>query len=923
MDKWTILEPVRLYASNATGLRTRTIAKPDLTTYIGRLPRDIHLLVLTYLPLYQIPAYARGNRALSRLALDEKLWENRWFNLFTGREELWKALDQLETWVNEKEAKARAAAPPTLVLDTEDEFGDFASVPIVSARLEEVEDFSGFSNVLSATPASTASSQSQFRNRFMKMHALLKTLLPNLNLAPHLILSNMFSSTTSLRHQSQILHILLLYISPSVQPFRNWQSLLNSLKTAIDRFEAGLLTAFEAADAGKDDERMKEAAWSSWELWNDIQFGSEWEIARVWIEKQEIFYETGRWDSLKNFTKEESLDFGAMDEFITRLIQVIKSQGPIVARVFPSIAYVLLMFAERIATEVIAEYISPLLAKARQISTQVFLKATAASFAQSLKVVDVLIEIAHESVSRLNIEDVIYRMFEENMDDYLDEEIESVKTELDLICKDWERKVGWIHLLNHSRVRTAERTARFLDSKNPALLKRNVLTSFTNVLLLPVTIVPRTVGAFVTTGSNVAVNGIAMLNPQRWGAQTANGYSSNLISESHDYFLDSQDQDDEVVKETRPASLAESMTSSTLTNNSMDSSSINTSFDSFELLLSLDVVLELIHADREALKRVETFQNYPGHYGQKVRETIEELFILLLQALSERHISPGFSQATEQMHTYRPAEHEETTSVAPLLQFFELVHIGDTIQSMIQVYFDKEMAPHIDRTDFLNNVVREKKRFENSLDDAVAAGLNAGTEVLMNQVEHIILTRTGAREYYPQEGAILELGPTRGCREAITCLEKHCKLMRGSTSKDVLEVFYHEVGIRLHAIIQKHIKRQIISLEGGFQVIADLNAYHTFVTTLKIPQLSTDFSNLKMLGHVFIVSDAKDLAQIVRDVARYGGSFRPEDIYEFIQRRSDWKKIEKTVDKTIATRNVTPGPSLVYMMLLPPNGTYI
>ena len=72
-----------------------------------------------------------------------------------------------------------------------------------------------------------------------------------------------------------------------------------------------------------------------------------------------------------------------------------------------------------------------------------------------------------------------------------------------------------------------------------------------------------------------------------------------------------------------------------------------------------------------------------------------------------------------------------------------------------------------------------------------------------------------------------------------------------------------------------------------------------------------------MLGHVFVVEDAKDLAQIVRDVTRYGGAYRPEvsvhswcffslmivlppqDIYEFIQRRSDWKKIEKTVDKTM------------------------
>lgn len=119
------------------------------------------------------------------------------------------------------------------------------------------------------------------------------------------------------------------------------------------------------------------------------------------------------------------------------------------------------------------------------------------------------------------------------------------------------------------------------------------------------------------------------------------------------------------------------------------------------------------------------------------------------------------------MSSYKPAEHEGTTSVAPLLQFFELVHIGDTIQSMVQVFFDKEMvrlgfalftclffrvladlalsqtqtflctsnkAQHIDKTDFLNAVVRQKKQFENTLDDCVASGLNTGTQVLMNQV---------------------------------------------------------------------------------------------------------------------------------------------------------------------------------------------
>ncbi|KAG9319000.1 exocyst complex component Sec10-domain-containing protein [Chiua virens] len=113
-------------------------------------------------------------------------------------------------------------------------------------------------------------------------------------------------------------------------------------------------------------------------------------------------------------------------------------------------------------------------------------------------------------------------------------------------------------------------------------------------------------------------------------------------------------------------------------------------------------------------------------------------------------------------------------------------------------------------------------------------------------------------------------------------------------------------GIR---ILHKHVKRQIISLTSSFQVIADLNAYHAFIASLKCsspfhlslpaPNVTADFDHLKMLGHVFVVADAKDLAQIVRDVTRYGGAYRPEDIYEFIQRRSDWKDIEKTVDKTM------------------------
>ena len=77
-----------------------------------------------------------------------------------------------------------------------------------------------------------------------------------------------------------------------------------------------------------------------------------------------------------------------------------------------------------------------------------------------------------------------------------------------------------------SATQAADTQARFLSSQNPALVKRNVLASFTDILLLPVTIVPRTVGAVVEgarTGANAAVNGISMLNPQRWGGINGSG----------------------------------------------------------------------------------------------------------------------------------------------------------------------------------------------------------------------------------------------------------------------------------------------------------------------------------------------------------------------------------------------------------------
>jgi recyclin-1 len=211
-------------------------------------------------------------------------------------------------------------------------------------------------------------------------------------------------------------------------------------------------------------------------------------------------------------------------------------------------------------------------------------------------------------------------------------------------------------------------SSHFLGSHNAAQVKRNVLASFANVLLLPVTIVPRTVGAVgaaLTTGGTAAVQGIAMLNPQRWGGSGSNGYSRHFEGRHGQALFERGDKIDAEEKDVRPKSAASREYSfvrfAFASSLSAVSPSASSSLDSFgaaprptpslqlvtnklELLLSLDVVLELIHADREALKRVETFADYPGHYGQRVRDTIEEIFVLMLQALNERHVGPGFVQ---------------------------------------------------------------------------------------------------------------------------------------------------------------------------------------------------------------------------------------------------------------------------------------
>lgn len=94
------------------------------------------------------------------------------------------------------------------------------------------------------------------------------------------------------------------------------------------------------------------------------------------------------------------------------------------------------------------------------MSNEIFLQATAATFREAWRVVDALVQLNDEGpsaqavggkgereafVTTTQAEDVIYRMFEAYMDEYLDEEVESVKHSFDVTNREWERKVRLLH----------------------------------------------------------------------------------------------------------------------------------------------------------------------------------------------------------------------------------------------------------------------------------------------------------------------------------------------------------------------------------------------------------------------------------------------------------------------------------------------
>jgi len=185
-------------------------------------------------------------------------------------------------------------------------------------------------------------------------HQLLTRLLPPVDLPPqplkHRSKPSLIPTVGPSAHepwpsdtyfQAMLLHLVTLWLGDRVKGIWKDKAAIPEqiLRGAVDRFEVAMLKAFEDADGRGDEWRMREAAWCAWEVWEGkdyvpkagagisptsprgnglltatrLTFGggigptgevtsASWEVGKVWIERREVFYETGRWDPDLNFT---------------------------------------------------------------------------------------------------------------------------------------------------------------------------------------------------------------------------------------------------------------------------------------------------------------------------------------------------------------------------------------------------------------------------------------------------------------------------------------------------------------------------------------------------------------------------------------------------------------------------------------------
>ena len=514
----------------------------------------------------------------------------------------------------------------------------------------------------------------------------------------------------------------------------------------------------------------------------------------------------------------DNINMQASADFFRRLATALNEQAIVIDRVFPSTVDALLPFIRRAVNEVVSPYLKNLFREARGRTLECYLKAVS-NTREQIHQFELSLKPTNGSKSDFadQIHGLIVHCFEAHVDPYLEKELEYFKMKCDAEVEIWEKQRS---------EQEASTESMLMSNVTRQAAKSDFLKSFRKVVMMPVNALPTMSSPFTAskpaarpTSYTGTYTGTSLDPPSRTASPLPSPSNSSI----------------------RPPSPSQRSENLPTTELAAKAAIMNCKLEGIRSLFSIEVALNLIHLGKSSIERLAVFAKADplSLTASKAKERCETVFISLLKVLGLRHIKGGFDKAVKHLANYNPRDAVQQSngdptsptsasrqSVAPLVTFLELVNVGDLIQQMIDVFFLQELVTPklVDPDDFLDVAVKEKKRFEQMLDERVAAGLNKGIDVLMDEVEYVCATTQKPADFNPGadgliDAGLMDIGPSETAKHVADLLGSHTGMLVGSTDKNVLDVFHQEVGQRLFNVLGKHLKRQRISVDGAIKLI--------------------------------------------------------------------------------------------------------
>ncbi|KAI9369316.1 exocyst complex component Sec10-like protein [Aspergillus egyptiacus] len=838
----------------------------------ARLPAEIMSSILDHLPPVDLIRAARASKLLREMAYDDSRWVQKlkrigcWDEIEARRhtEEKFGTIANRESVEIESSVPARAPSQPTIEVTAVSD--GFDQINLSNSAANGELDFDT-DPVLGALKLAK-SVRGEARQEYGKIHAALAPFYDDITTLGPSPDNLVFKRYADPQQQAQILSQLQAFAKCDTT--EGWEGRLDHLTTAVSMFETAALKEFRHGYETEDiDDRMKTYA----RVLCTLNGGSS--AAELFIHHNHIITkksELGRLsECIDASTQKVKLEH--TQAFLTRLSVAFNEEVSIINRAFPSSLQVASKFIEKVGRDVLYPFFTAIFDELHRSDMESYLTAVSGTFAQCMNICNVLLPI-QSSLDTFDelLRRAIAQVYESHMDLYLAEELDFFRKGSEAIVGEWDRQLS----------EQAASTESFLMSNvNRQADKRDFLTSFKKVIMAPVNILP----GFSGSKSNDQKN------------RNSSGNDSPLTPKTNRFSTISFPATPPVLEAPTDELAAKAAI-------------MKTKMEGIRSLFSIEVALALVHAAKASLERAVQFVKIGGETGVAVQQQCEAIFVALLRILGHGHLIKGFNKAVDHLSDYRPREQGERdhSGVEPLVTFLELVNVGDLILQMIDVFYEQEMigTKLTDRNDFLDPAVKEKKKFEQNLDERVAAGLNKGIDVLMEEVDYILATRQLATDFNPEVSTdphrkTMDVNVTEAAAAVVDVVSSHTQMLVGSTDKSTLDVFNQEVGLRLFTALCKHLKRQRISIEGSLKLISDMNHYFKFIQTLKNNELLIYFKAFRELSQIYLIdaADAKELANIIADSSRFSGIWRVEEVYEFAERRADWFQVKRDVERAM------------------------